>query len=121
MKWSYISTIILKNVNSKIKLDRIRDKSGLSQLQNWTPSSSLTFLHRSEACTGSKAKGSPSAKTGEFQSPLSSSCLGKVDEPSFYVSPYELNANSISHIKPFKPSHQFSFHRRVEQANRKMF
>jgi hypothetical protein len=39
--------------------------------------------------------------------------LGKVDEPSFYVSPNKLNANSISNIKIFKPSYQLSFHRRV--------
>jgi hypothetical protein len=29
----------------------------------------------------------------------SSSCSGKVDESSFYISPDELNANSISDIK----------------------
>jgi hypothetical protein len=34
---------------------------------------------------------------------------------------YELNANSIPDIKTFKSSSQLSFHRRVEQANRKMF
>ena len=33
--------------------------------------------------------------------PLSSSCSGKVDESSFYISPYSLNANSISGIKTF--------------------
>jgi hypothetical protein len=26
-------------------------------------------------------------------------CSGEVDESSFYISPYELNANSISDIK----------------------
>jgi hypothetical protein len=46
-------------------------------------------------------------------SPLSSSCSGEVDESSIYISPYELNANSISDIKTFKPSYQLSFHRRV--------
>ena len=30
------------------------------------------------------------------------------------ISPYELNANSISDIRIFKPSYQFSFHRRME-------
>jgi hypothetical protein len=46
--------------------------------------------------------------------PLSSSCSGKVDKSSFYISPYELNTNSTSGIKTFKPSYQLSFHRRVE-------
>jgi hypothetical protein len=41
--------------------------------------------------------------------PLASSCPGKVDESSFYIGPYELNANSISDIKSFKPSYQLSF------------
>jgi hypothetical protein len=41
----------------------------------------------------------------------------KVDESSFYISPHELNANSISGIKTFKSSRHFSFHRRVEEAN----
>jgi hypothetical protein len=66
---------------------------------------------------GSEAKQSPSAKTGESQSPLLSSCSGKVDESSFYISSYELNANSISDIKTFKSPYQLSFHRRVEEAN----
>jgi hypothetical protein len=48
---------------------------------------------------------------------LSSSCSGKVDESSFYISPCELNADSISGIKTFRSSYQLSFHRRVEQAN----
>jgi hypothetical protein len=38
----------------------------------------------------------------------------KVDESSFYIRPYELNANSISDIKTFKSLYQLSFHRRVE-------
>jgi hypothetical protein len=46
--------------------------------------------------------------------PPPSPCSGKVDESSFYVSPYELNVNSISDIKTLKPSYQLSFHRRVE-------
>jgi hypothetical protein len=46
--------------------------------------------------------------------PLPSSCSGKVDESLFYISPYELNADSISDIKTFTPSYQLSFHRRVE-------
>jgi hypothetical protein len=46
--------------------------------------------------------------------PLSFSCPHKVDEPSFDISPYELNVNSTSGIKTFKPSYQLSFHRRVE-------
>jgi hypothetical protein len=41
----------------------------------------------------------------------------KVDEPSFYIRPDELNANSISNIKTFKSSYQLSFHRRVKQAD----
>jgi hypothetical protein len=41
------------------------------------------------------------AGTGESQFPLSSSCSAKAVESSFYVSPYELNANSISDIKTF--------------------
>jgi hypothetical protein len=49
------------------------------------------------------------AGAGESHSPLPSSCSGKVDESSFYISPYELNANSISDIKSFKPSYQLSF------------
>jgi hypothetical protein len=40
---------------------------------------------------------------------LSPSGSGNVDKSSFYVGPDELNANSISHIKPFKPWHQLSF------------
>jgi hypothetical protein len=47
--------------------------------------------------------------TGESQSPMSSCCSGKVDESSIYISPYELNANSISDIKTFNPSYQLSF------------
>jgi hypothetical protein len=39
---------------------------------------------------------------------------GEVDESSFYIGPYELNVNSISGIKTFKPSYQLSFHRRLE-------
>jgi hypothetical protein len=31
--------------------------------------------------------------------PLPSSCSGKVDESSFYIGSFELNANSISDIK----------------------
>jgi hypothetical protein len=53
--------------------------------------------------------------------PLPSPCSGKVDESSFCISPDELNANSISDIKTFKSPHQFSFDRRVEETNRKMF
>jgi hypothetical protein len=45
---------------------------------------------------------------------LSPSCSSEVDESSFYISPDELNANSISDIKTFKPSYQLSFQRRVE-------
>jgi hypothetical protein len=37
---------------------------------------------------------------------VSSSCSGKVDESSFYISPDELNANSISDIETFKSSYQ---------------
>ena len=36
--------------------------------------------------------------------PLSSSCPGRVDEASFYIGSYELNANLISDIKTLKPS-----------------
>ena len=57
------------------------------------------------------------AGTGQSQSPQSSSCSGKVDKSSFYISPYELNANSISDIKTFKSPYQLSFHPRVEEAN----
>ena len=39
--------------------------------------------------------------------------LGQVDEPSSYISSYELNAHSISDIESFKPPHQLSFDRRV--------
>jgi hypothetical protein len=46
--------------------------------------------------------------------PLPSPCSGNVDESSFYIRPDELNVNSISDIKTFKPSHQLSFHRRAE-------
>jgi hypothetical protein len=41
---------------------------------------------------------------------VSSSCSDKVDKSSFYIGPYELNANSISFIKTFKPSEQLSLH-----------
>jgi hypothetical protein len=47
--------------------------------------------------------------------------LGEVDESSFYISPYQLNANSISDIKTFKPPYQLSFHRRVEETNPSSF
>jgi len=47
------------------------------------------------------------AGTGESQLPLPSSCSGKVDESSFYISPDELNANSISDIKTFNPRISF--------------
>jgi len=56
-------------------------------------------------------------RDGRISIPLSSSCSGKVDESSLYISPYELNANSISDIKTFKSSYQFSSHRRVKEAN----
>jgi hypothetical protein len=36
--------------------------------------------------------------------PLPSPCSGKVDESSLYIRPDELNPNSISDIKTFKPS-----------------
>jgi hypothetical protein len=36
--------------------------------------------------------------------PLPSPCSDKVDESSFYIRPDELNANSVSDIKTFKPS-----------------
>jgi hypothetical protein len=49
--------------------------------------------------------------------PLPSPRSDKVDESSFTIRPDELNANSISDIKTFKPSHQLSFHRRVESVN----
>jgi hypothetical protein len=49
--------------------------------------------------------------------PLPSFCSGKVDESSFYISPCDLNANSISDIKPFKPSYQLSSGREMEEAN----
>ena len=42
-------------------------------------------------------------RDGRISILLSSSCSGEVDESSFYISPYELNANSISDIKTFKP------------------
>jgi hypothetical protein len=45
---------------------------------------------------------------------VASSCSGKGDESSFYVGPDELNANSISDLKTFKPSYQFSSDRRVK-------
>jgi hypothetical protein len=45
---------------------------------------------------------------------VASSISGEVDESSFDISPYELNASSISDIKTFKSSYQLSFHRRVE-------
>jgi hypothetical protein len=45
---------------------------------------------------------------------LTSSGSGEVDESSIYISPYELNANSISDIKTFKPSCQLTLHPRVE-------
>jgi hypothetical protein len=48
---------------------------------------------------------------------VSSSCSDKVDEPSFYIRPDELNANPISNIETFKSSYHPSFHRRVEQAS----
>jgi hypothetical protein len=38
-------------------------------------------------------------RDGRISIPLSFSCSGKVDESSSYISPYELNANSISDIK----------------------
>jgi len=41
-------------------------------------------------------------------------CSDKVSESSFYVSPEELNVDSISDIKTFKPLHQLSFDRGVE-------
>lgn len=51
---------------------------------------------------------------GRISIPQSSPCSRKVDESAFYISPYELNANSISDIKTFKPLYQLSFHRRLE-------
>ncbi len=45
---------------------------------------------------------------------LTSSGSGKVDEPSFYISPYELKADSTPDIKTFKLSCQLTFYRRVE-------
>jgi hypothetical protein len=44
------------------------------------------------------------AGTGQSQSPCPSSCSDEVDESSFYISPDELNENSISDIKTFKSS-----------------
>jgi len=52
--------------------------------------------------------------TNNPPSPLSSSCSGEVGESSFYISPYELNADLISDIKTFKSSYQLSFNRRVK-------
>jgi hypothetical protein len=54
------------------------------------------------------------AGASESQSPLPSSCSSEVDESSFYISPDELYANSISDIKTFKPPYQLSFHRWLE-------
>ena len=51
---------------------------------------------------------------GRISIPLSFSCSAKVDESSFYISPDELNANSISDIKTFKSSYQLSFDQRVK-------
>ncbi len=48
---------------------------------------------------------------------VSSSCSGKVDESCFYITPDELNANSISDIQTFKSLYQLSFHRRLEEAD----
>jgi hypothetical protein len=50
---------------------------------------------------------------GKILIPPPSSSSGKVDESSFYIRPYKLNANSISDIKAFISSHHLSFHRRV--------
>ena len=52
-------------------------------------------------------------RDGRISISLSLSRSGEVDESSFYISPDELNANSISDIKTFKPSYQLSFHRRI--------
>jgi len=69
---------------------------------------------RLEWCPG-LARGAPfSCWDGRISIPLPSSCPGKVDESSLYIRPYELNANSISDIKTFKPLYQLSFHRRLE-------
>jgi hypothetical protein len=56
-------------------------------------------------------------RDGRILIPLPSPWSGKVDESSFYISPDELNTNSISDIKAFKPSYQLSFHRRVRETN----
>ncbi len=50
-----------------------------------------------------------SCRGGRILIPLPSSCSGKVDESSFYISSYELNANSISDIKTFKSFISFPF------------
>jgi hypothetical protein len=49
-----------------------------------------------------------------ISTPMPSPCSRKVDESSFHIRPYELNPNSISDIKTFKPSYQLSFHRRMK-------
>jgi len=48
--------------------------------------------------------------------PPALSLPGKVDESSFYISPYQLNANSISDIKTLNSSYQLSFHRRGKET-----
>jgi len=48
--------------------------------------------------------------------PPALSLSGIVDESSFYISPYQLNANSISDIKTLNSSYQLSFHRRGKET-----
>ena len=56
-------------------------------------------------------------RDGRISIPLFSSCPGEVDESLLYIGPYGFNAKSISDVKTFKPLHQLSFDRRLEETN----